>query len=329
MSRKGLLSGITASINEENAKPAVSEARSDYTRRGASKSMMNSLDDLAEASLRIRDGEVIVSLDPTLLDSSFVEDRLDDGADDFAALKSAIQANGQSSPIMVRPHPDTEGRFQIIFGHRRTRAAKELGLQVRAVIKQLADVEHIIAQGQENTQRANLSFIEKALFAKRLLERGMTKDVAKAALNVDDTLLSRMLSVADGVPEIVLNALGAAKGIGRDRWEELKKVVQPEPKAEQAIEFVGSDVFAESSDPFNALLSYLKTSGKPKKAKTRNNSATWSHASKALSVEGKAKPKGFSLELTEKDAKPFGQWLTHNLDELYETFSKSQPKDGD
>jgi len=102
--------------------------------------MMNSLDDLAEASLRIRDGEVIVSLDPTQLDGSFVEDRIGDGVEDFEALKAAIQSNGQSSPIMVRPHPDVEGRFQIIFGHRRTRAAKELGLQVRAVIKQLAQI---------------------------------------------------------------------------------------------------------------------------------------------------------------------------------------------
>lgn len=329
MSRKGLLSGITASINEENAKPTQSEARSDYTRRGASKSMMNSLDDLAEASLRIRDGEVIVSLDPAQLDGSFVEDRLGDGAADFEALKAAIHANGQSSPIMVRPHPEVEGRFQIIFGHRRTRAAKELGLHVRAVIKQLADVEHIIAQGQENTQRANLSFIEKALFAKRLLDRGMTKEVAKAALNVDDTLLSRMLSVADGVPNVVLNALGAAKGIGRDRWEELKKLVVPPAKSDQAIEFVGSDAFSEASEPFNALISHLKTSGKPKKAKAPKNAATWSHSSKTLTVEGKMKPKGFSLELSEKDAKPFGQWLTHNLDELYERFIKSQPKNGD
>lgn len=329
MSRRGLLSGITASITEENAKPTVSEARSDYTRRGASKSMMTSLDDLAEASLRIRDGEVIVSLDPAQLDGSFVDDRLGDDAEDFEALKRAIQTNGQSTPIMVRPHPDAEGRYQIIFGHRRTRAAKELGIQVRAVIKQMADVEHIIAQGQENTQRANLSFIEKALFAKRLLDRGVTKDVAKAALNIDDTLLSRMLAVAEGVPEAVLSALGAAKGIGRDRWEELKKLVLPAAKADQAIEFVGSQMFADASEPFNALVSHLKTSNKPRKAKAVKNSAMWSHASKAIAVEGKAKAKGFSLELTEKDAKPFGQWLTHNLDDLYEAFSKSQQKDGE
>lgn len=329
MSRKGLLAGITASITEENSKPQVSEARSDYTRRGASKSMMQSLDDLAEASLRIRDGDVVVALDPALVDASFQEDRLGDGREEFEALKAAVEAHGQSSPIMVRPHPSIEGRYQIIFGHRRTRAARELGIPVRAIIKQLADVEHIIAQGQENTQRANLSFIEKALFAKGLIDRGMSKEVAKSALNVDDTLLSRMLAVAEGVPDLVLKALGSAKGIGRDRWEELKKLVAHPAKAEHAIMFVSSEAFDCAAEPFTRLVSHLKSSGKPKKPKQLKGAGAWTHASKAVTVEAKVKPKGFTLDLTEKDAKPFGQWIAHNLDELYEAFSKSQLKDGD
>src|SRR5690606_15982500 len=97
--------------------------------------------------------------------------------------------------------------------------------QVKAVVKPLADIEHVIAQGQENTARADLTFIEKALFARKLLVSGMSKDTAKTALSIDDTLLSRMLSVVETVPDEVLIALGAAKGIGRDRWEELKKLV--------------------------------------------------------------------------------------------------------
>ena len=56
----------------------------------------------------------------------------------------------------------------IVFGHRRARVARDLGINVRAVVKPLADIEHVIAQGQENTARADLSFIEKSLFARKL-----------------------------------------------------------------------------------------------------------------------------------------------------------------
>ena len=56
----------------------------------------------------------------------------------------------------------------IVFGHRRAKVARDLGINVRAVVKPLADIEHVIAQGQENTARADLSFIERALFAQKL-----------------------------------------------------------------------------------------------------------------------------------------------------------------
>ena len=46
-------------------------------------------------------------------------------------------------------------------------------------------------------------------------------------------LLSRMLSVTETVPRAVLEAIGAAKGIGRDRWEELKKLVQIPANADE------------------------------------------------------------------------------------------------
>ena len=48
------------------------------------------------------------------------------------------------------PTRDARGRYMIVFGHRRTRVAKELGVPVRAVVKKLEEIAHIIAQGQEN-----------------------------------------------------------------------------------------------------------------------------------------------------------------------------------
>ncbi|WP_395517438.1 plasmid partitioning protein RepB [Pseudorhizobium flavum] len=333
MARKNLLASVTASIKGDTAPAEVSEARADYTKRGASRSMLQSLDEMAEASLRMIGGETVVSLDPNLLDGSFIADRIGEQADDFEALKEAIRKSGQSTPILVRPHPDATGQYQIIFGHRRAKAARELGIQVRAVIKQMADIEHVIAQGQENTARADLTFIEKALFARRLLDRGMTKEVAKSALTVDDTLLSRMLSVVETVPETVLEAIGAGKGIGRDRWEELKKLVLIPANTSKAVEFVASEEFKDAQgrgEGFNQLLAHLKVKAKkPKRAGSSAAADAWAPENKAVIIASKSKPKGYSLEFTEKDAKPFGEFIRSQLDDLYEAFRKSEKKPGD
>ena len=222
MARKNLLASITGSETPKTD----SEARHDYARRGASRSMMISIDEMAENAKKMIAGEAIVDLDVDVLDQSFVTDRIEGEDEDFVLLREAIREHGQSTPILVRPHPRIPGRYMIVFGHRRARVAKELGIPVRSVIKNLEDIAHIIAQGQENTARANLSFIEKALFAKKLLDMGQSKDTIKSALTIDDTLMSRMLSVAETVPAAVIEAIGAARTVGRDRWEELKKQVK-------------------------------------------------------------------------------------------------------
>jgi ParB family chromosome partitioning protein len=318
MARKNLLASVTASINPVRD----SEVRAEYARRGASRSMMQSLDEMAENSMRLLDGETVVGLDPDLLEGSFVTDRIGDGNEEYRELREAIRASGQATPILVRPHPENSSRYMIVFGHRRAKIAKDLGIKVRAVVKPLDDIAHVIAQGQENTARDNLSFIEKALFAKKLADRGMSKETITAALTVDDTLLSRMLSVAETVPAVVLEAMGAAKGVGRDRWEDLKKLVQIPANAVRAVEFVASEEFgaAQMDERFNLLLRFLRSSKRPKKKGTGPKAKSWALAGKSVTVTTKDTGKAFTLALKAQDASRFGAYLSDNLEQLYRTF---------
>ncbi|RWM11808.1 MAG: plasmid partitioning protein RepB [Mesorhizobium sp.] len=322
MARKNLLASVTASITPVTE----SDARAEYAKRGASRSMMQSLDEMAENSMRLLDGETVVSLDPVLIDGSFVSDRIEDSDEEYRELREAIRRSGQSSPILVRPHPEVSGRYMIVFGHRRAEVARDLGINVRAVIKPMADIAHIVAQGQENTARANLSFIEKALFAKKLADMGQTKDTIKSALTIDDTLLSRMLSVVETVPDAVLEAVGAAKGVGRDRWEDLKKLVQVPANAVRAVGFVSSEGFGamQSDERFTLLLNFLKSSKGPKKVGRGVKAKSWAPADKSVSVTAKANGKAFTLALKAKDGPRFGGWISENLEQLYLAFRESE-----
>ena len=139
---------------------------------------------------------------------------------------ASIRDHGQRTPILLRPHPDSPGRYQIAFGHRRYRALKILGRPVKALVKPLTDDELVVAQGQENQSRLDLSYIERAMFATRLESRKFQRDVICSALNIDKTEVSRMISVATGLPDELIEAIGPAQTTGRRKWMELAKAVE-------------------------------------------------------------------------------------------------------
>ena len=66
-------------------------------------------------------------------------------------------------------------------------------------MKPLADIDHVIAQGQENSARENLSFIERSMFAGQLLDLGFDRQTIQSSLSVDAPMLTRMLSVTKRV----------------------------------------------------------------------------------------------------------------------------------
>ncbi|EIM72754.1 plasmid partitioning protein RepB [Nitratireductor aquibiodomus RA22] len=325
MARKHLLANIGVQPAKSAETAEKGESRVEYARRGASRSMMQSLDDLAENSMRVLEGDVVVSLDPETLDPSPYQDRIGEDPGKDQELLEAIKEAGQHQPVLVRPHPRESNRHIIVFGHRRVRVAKKLGQKVKAVIKPLEEIAHVIAQGQENSARDDLSFIEKSLYARRLQESGIDKGTIKSALTIDDTLLSRMLSVAETMPAPVLEALGAAKGIGRDRWEELKKIVQVPAKSAQALELVQSDAFTalEEADRFGFLLEKLKVSGARKPKKQPPTEKAWSLSDDAVKVSTKDNGKAFTLALKAKDASQFGAYLSRRLERLYQEFQEN------
>ena len=326
MARKDLLKSVMGDADQ--TRPGAD--RSSYAMRGASKSMKVSIDSLAENSKRLLEGETIVEIDTSLIDASFVNDRLSGDDDAFEELKGSIASGGQDTPVLLRPHPEASGRYMVVFGHRRVRVARALGRKVRAVVKDMDDVAHVLAQGQENTARADLSFIEKALFAKNLRDLGQAKDIIQQALTIDGTLLSRMLSVASTVPGHVIEAIGPAKQIGRDRWKDLKKLMAEKDnlKVENRIRRKEGFDQLDSDTKFEILHSKVAEAGKaPRRRSTKAASAkrTWTAGEGRIKGVIGRSGRAYNISLTSKDSAGFGEFLSENLDQLYaEYLSKTE-----
>lgn len=326
MARRNVLLGITQAEN----KSAERDTTPGYTMRGASKSMLSSINELAAQAARadqLIEGASVVEISPDLIDSSFVSDRMAGGEEAFQELVTAIRERGQDSPILLRPHPETSDRYMVVFGHRRLRAARELGRPVRAVVKPLADIEHVIAQGQENSARENLSFIERAVFAQHLVDLGYGRDTVQTALSVDAPMLTRMLSVTKRVPVELIEAIGAARTVGRDRWLELTTLLDDPLLLDKANSLSKTEEFSalESDARFAALLSACKTSQPaPKKSPSRiNRDKIWKPSDGRISASIKSTPKNFSLSIKAEEAGRFGNFISENLDALYEAFRNS------
>ncbi|MGO7821249.1 plasmid partitioning protein RepB [Rhizobium ruizarguesonis] len=317
---------VFANITKPQGDTSERKVQPSYVAKGASRSMVSSLNELAEkAALADQNlsGELIIELDTTDLDGSFVTDRMSEDDAAFTELVEAIRDRGQDSPILVRPHPSEDGRYQIVFGHRRARAAKDLGRKVRAVVKEISDAEHVIAQGQENSARQNLSFIERSMFAQRLLDLKYDKPTIQSALAIDAPMLTRMLSVSGRVPETVAVKIGPAKSIGRDRWIDFaQKVEKPSTKA-LVLKLVDDAKFSslESDARFEFLVSEIKKADQlPKEVLDKGE---WRADDASVRAEFKGTGKTYSIALKSDEAATFGRFITDNLARLHREFLSS------
>ena len=124
-------------------------------------------------------------------------------------LAQSIQNRGIVQPILVRGL--SGGKFEIVAGERRWRAAQIAGLAtVPALVREIAD-EHALGIGLiENIQREDLNAIEEAAGLKRLIEEfRLTHETAAQAVGrsrTSVTNLLRLLELAKPVQDMLMES---------------------------------------------------------------------------------------------------------------------------
>lgn len=122
-------------------------------------------------------------------------------ADEMAALSSSIRENGILQPILVRPHPNRAGDYEIIAGERRWRAAQDARLhEVPVVIRDLTDQQSLEIALVENLQRQDLTPLEEAEGYKRLIDEFQhTQDALAKTLGKSRSHIANMIRLL-GLP---------------------------------------------------------------------------------------------------------------------------------
>lgn len=119
-------------------------------------------------------------------------------------LADSIRARGILQPILARPHPSQQGRYQIIAGERRWRAAQLAELaEVPVVVQTLTDSEAMAAALIENLQRRDLNPIEEAEGYRRLSEEfHLTQDALSRAIGKSRSHVANLLRLLNLPPSV-------------------------------------------------------------------------------------------------------------------------------
>lgn len=294
MARKNLLQGLMDGQKTDTPPARVDTSKPRY-QTGAIGAVSQSI-----AALKAR---AVAEVSTDLIDAAGLQDRLGDDPD-HAALVKSIAEYGQQVPVLLRPHPEDETRFQIVYGRRRVAALRELGQPVKALVQLLDDRALVMAQGQENAARKDLSFIEKANFASQMIDAGYDRKSVCDALHVDKTVISRMLQVAEAVPYDVIEVIGPAPSIGRDRWLALAALLKDASRNPGMQEIAGIN---GSDARFEAMLAALS----PQKAPKTQPKTTGLHG---VDGEELGTRNGNALKFNDTE---FGDWVVECLPALH------------
>jgi ParB family chromosome partitioning protein len=193
----------------------------------------------AEMEAAVAAGRMVAEIDPARIIDSAWRDRGDAAFADEAFLRlcQSLREQGQLNPVGLRRLPPQDGRerFEIVFGHRRVRAARVAGLPVRAVLLDSDDRALVARMLVENAIRTDLSPFEKAQHYRRLLTQGLFSRTELAELlGVSPQEISNVAALAE-LPAAVVSLLGDPRQLGINAGQRLLAAVRGLERIPEAI----------------------------------------------------------------------------------------------
>ena len=121
---------------------------------------------------------------------------------ELSELEASLRSNGLLQPITVRPKG--QGKWELVAGERRLRAATRLGwTEIPAVVRDFDDRAMLTLALVENLQRSDLNALEEAEGYQRLIDEfGLTQQQVADAVGKDRTTITNLLRVLSLPPAI-------------------------------------------------------------------------------------------------------------------------------
>lgn len=188
---------------------------------------------LSETPAGAAANEELREVDIDLIEPNNVQPRTRFDETQLEELAQSIKTNGVVQPILVRK--TAGGRYQIVAGERRWRAAQRAGLQrIPSVIRDVPDDKMLELALIENIQRQELNAIEEAYAYKRLIETfNLTQETVAQRVGRDRTFVTnylRLLRLPEDIQRLVEESklsMGHARALlGIDDAEKQRQIAR-------------------------------------------------------------------------------------------------------
>jgi ParB family transcriptional regulator, chromosome partitioning protein len=186
---------------------------------------------LSDSVSVVAPGEELQEVDIDLIDPNPDQPRLRFNEDKLNELAQSISANGLVQPLLLRR--SANGRYQIVAGERRWRAAQRAGLRrVHSVVRNIPDSKLLELALIENIQREELNPIEEASAYQRLIHNlGLTQDEVAQQVGKDRSSIAnylRLLKLPEDVQRMLedeLISMGHARALlGLDTKDQIRSL---------------------------------------------------------------------------------------------------------
>lgn len=161
----------------------------------------------------------ITEVDLSLIDEPKAVVRMGISSEAVSELAQSISEIGLLQPVLLRKDGE---RYEVIAGHRRFLAHKELGAKkISAIIKVMTDQEAAVARATENLSREDLTPIEEAATYFDLCEsHAMSLEQISAKVGKSPGLVKRRMDLLK-MPPVLQKALHSKKlsiGVAEELW---------------------------------------------------------------------------------------------------------------
>lgn len=179
------------------------------------------------------DGESVVELPVAAILPNPRQPRRQFSPERIGRLADSIATQGVIQPLLVRPHPALEGRYQLIAGERRLRAIRHLGWpQAPALVRALPDQALLETALVENLQRDQLTPIEEAQAYRDLMEHhGYTQEALARRVGRDRSTIANMMRLLALPPGIQADLEAERLTVGHAR----ALLAVPDPARREAL----------------------------------------------------------------------------------------------
>jgi ParB family chromosome partitioning protein len=167
--------------------------------------------------------------------------------DELSALSASIKSHGVLQPLVVR---QVDGRYQLVAGERRLRAAKAAGLAaVPVTVVDFNDQQSLEAALVENIQRADLNPIEKAHGFKEYLDRyKITHEQLAGRLGLARPTISNLVALLE-LPQELQDAVRVGQ-LSTGHAKILKGIVNTERQKLVAKEIMARGLSVHATEAF-------------------------------------------------------------------------------